>query len=471
MDKDEKPIAERLAEYAESDVLPMHMPGHKRNTAGADYLSVPAASVDITEIDGFDDLGDPRGIIAESERLAASLMGADEVLYSVNGSTSCALAAVTALCREGKPAVVARNCHKSVFHALEIAGADPVFIAPPKTEFGLWGSVTPESVRNALARNPDASAVILTSPTYEGVISDIRGICAAAHERGVPVIVDEAHGAHLGLFGVFPEGAVRCGADVAIHSLHKTLRSLTQTAALSVSGDLADRAEIRRRMAMFGTSSPSYLLISSIDGEVRSLLDGRGSSLSRWLGAVTETRKKLGEAEKLTVPDLAEDPAVFAADPSKIYIDSHGAGIRGAVITKVLRDLRVEVEAVYPYGVLAMTGEGDDEKTLRRFSDALFEADRKIEKREPAVPDKTVFIPERVKTAREALAGKRVRTPLDGAEGEVCAGYIFAYPPGVPIVIPGERIARESVLEIREALDSGIRVVGLEGDSVLTVEN
>ena len=224
-------------------------------------------------------------------------------------------------------------------------------------------------------------------------------------------------------------------------------------------------------MAMFGTSSPSYLLISSIDGEVRSLLDGRGSSLSRWLGAVTETKKKLGALDNLTAPDLSEDPAVFAADPSKIYIDSHGAGIRGAVITKVLRDLRVEVEAVYPYGVLAMTGEGDDEKTLRRFLDALFEADRKIEKREPAVPDKTVFIPERVMSAREALAGKRVRTPLGGAEGEVSAGYIFAYPPGVPIVIPGERIARESVLEIREALDSGIRVVGLEGDSVLTVEN
>ncbi|MBR7034104.1 MAG: ornithine decarboxylase [Clostridia bacterium] len=471
MDNDNKSIAGLLAEYAKSDVLPMHMPGHKRNMLGADYLSVPAASVDITEIDGFDDLGDPRGIIAESERLAASLWGSDVVLYSVNGSTSCVLAAVTAVCREGAPAVVARNCHKSVFHALELSGAVPVFIAPPKTALGLPGSVTPESVRTALEKTPDASAVILTSPTYEGVISDIAGIVSAAHERGVPVIVDEAHGAHLGLFGVFPEGAVRCGADVAIHSLHKTLRSLTQTAALSVSGSLVDRDEIRRRMAMFGTSSPSYLLISSIDGEVRSLLDGRGSSLSRWLGAVTETRKKLGALDNLTVPDLSEDPAAFAADPSKIYIDSHGVGIRGAVIAKVLRNLRVEAEAVYPYGVLAMTGEGDDQKTLRRFSDALFEVDRKIEKREPAVPDKTVFIPERVKTAREALAEKRVRTPLDGAEGTVCAEYIFAYPPGVPIVIPGERIARETVLAIREALDSGIRVVGLEGDSVLTVEN
>ena len=471
MDNDNKSIAGRLAEYAKSDVLPMHMPGHKRNMLGADYLSVPAASVDITEIDGFDDLGDPRGIIAESERLAASLWGSDAVLYSVNGSTSCVLAAVTAVCREGAPAVVARNCHKSVFHALELSGAVPVFIAPPKTALGLPGSVTPESVRNALARNPDASAVILTSPTYEGVISDIAGIVSVAHERGVPVIVDEAHGAHLGLFGIFPDGAARCGADVAIHSLHKTLRSLTQTAALSVSGSLVDHDEIRRRMAMFGTSSPSYLLISSIDGEVRSLLDGRGSSLSRWLGAVTETREKLGELENLTVPDLSDDPSVFAADPSKIYIDSHEAGIRGAAVAGAFRARGVEPEAAYPFGVLAMTGEGDGETSLGRFADAALAVDRETVPGKPAGPDRAVFVPERAMSAKEALNGRRVRVPLEESEGKISAAYVFSYPPGIPFVIPGETVARETVLAIREALDSGIRVVGLEEDSLLTVEN
>ncbi|MBR6916363.1 MAG: hypothetical protein IKN36_08385, partial [Clostridia bacterium] len=226
----------------------------------------------------------------------------------------------------------------------------------------------------------------------------------------------------------------------------------------------------RRRMAVFGTSSPSYLLIASIDGEVRSLLDGRGSSLSRWLGAVTETRKKLCAAEKLTVPDLSEDPSVFAADPSKIYIDSHGAGIRGAAIAEALRDLRVETEAAYPYGVLAMTGEGDGEKTLLRFADALLEVDRKIEKRSPAFPDKTVYIPERVMTAREAVSRSRILAALDEAEGKISAGYVFAYPPGVPILIPGERVTRESVREIREAQKSGIRVVGAEENGVATVE-
>ena len=245
---------------------------------------------------------------------------------------------------------------------------------------------------------------------------------------------------------------------------------LTQTAALSVSGSLADRAEIRRRMAVFGTSSPSYLLIASIDGEVRSLSEGRGSSLSRWLEAVTEAKKRLKALGVLSVPDLTDDPAVFGADPSKIYINSHGAGVRGDKIANDLRELRVEIEAVYPYGVLAMTGEGDDEKTLRRFTDALIEADRKIEKGEPAVPDKTVFIPERVMSAREALAKKRVRVPLDGTEGAISAGYIFAYPPGTPIVIPGERISAGTLREIREAQRSGIRVVGVEEDGVYAVE-
>ena len=469
MDKSSKSIAERLEEYAKADVLPMHMPGHKRN-ADAPYLCLPAASVDITEIDGFDDLGDPRGIIAESEKLAASLWGSDEVLYSVNGSTSCVLAAVTALCREGEPVIVARNCHKSVYHALELSGARPVFIAPPKTELGLWGSVTPESVSSAIDENPGARAVILTSPTYEGVISDIRGICREAHKKGIPVVVDEAHGAHLGLFSVFPDGAVGCGADAVIHSLHKTLCSLTQTAAICISGDLADRAEIRRRMEMFGTSSPSYPLISSIDGEVRSLLHGQNSSLSRWLEAVNEAKSALKTLEKLTVSDLSADPAVFDADPSKIYIDSHGAGVRGDAIAKALRGARVEVEAVYPYGVLAMTGEGDDGASMSRFADAIIEVDRKIEKGKPATPDKTVYVPERVMTVRDARDKKRLRVPLEGAEGKVSASYVFAYPPGVPVVIPGERIARETVREILGARASGIRVVGLGGDGIEAVE-
>ena len=470
MKNGKKTITERLEEFSRADVLPMHMPGHKRNISDIPYLSVPSGSVDITEIDGFDDLSDPHGIIAESERLAASLWGSDEVIYSVNGSTSCILSAVTAVCRKGKKAIVARNCHKSVYHALEISDAVPVFIAPPKTEYGFWGSITPESVAETLNSHPDASAVILTSPTYEGVISDIREICREAHKRGVPVVVDEAHGAHLGLFGVFPEGATGCGADIVIHSLHKTLCSLTQTAAMSVSGDLVDKREVRRRMAMFGTSSPSYLLISSIDGEVRSLLENKGASLSRWFEAVTEAKKVLCSLTVLTVPDLSADPAVFRADSSKVIVDSHGAGIRGASVANALRDMRVETEAVYPYGVLAMTGEGDGKKTLCRFCDALIEIDSKVEKGEPVIPEKTVFIPERVMNVHDALGGKRVPVPAESAEGAVSASYIWAYPPGVPIVIPGERIARETVREILDAASSGIRIVGMDGDMVDTVE-
>ncbi|MBQ7475076.1 MAG: aminotransferase class I/II-fold pyridoxal phosphate-dependent enzyme [Clostridia bacterium] len=463
------PIYEKLKEYEKKGVLPMHMPGHKRRVGDFPHLPSDACSVDITEIDGFDDLGDPRGIIKESEEIASRLWGSKRTFYSVNGSTACVLAAICALCPPGGRAVVARNCHKSVYSALELFDITPVFVLPETAADGDGGSVTPEAVDDALRSAPDASVVIVTSPTYGGIISDIRGIVRAARARGVPVVVDEAHGAHLGLHPFFPEGAVACGADVVIHSLHKTLASLTGTAALHVCGELKDADAIGRMMAAFVTSSPSYILLSSIDGEVRRLAKS-GGRLARWAAALEKMRDDLAGLRVLSAADRASDGAAFAADPSKITLDCSRAGLTGPALAAALRKEGVEVEAALPYGVLAMTGEGDTEKTLLRFARAALAVDRTLLPSDPVPPVPLVTVPPRVLSSREALKKKKRRVPLGSAVGKVSATYVWAYPPGVPAVVPGETVTDAVVGIIKRYLAAGIALKGVDDGTTEIIE-
>ncbi|MBR4933171.1 MAG: aminotransferase class V-fold PLP-dependent enzyme, partial [Clostridia bacterium] len=218
-------ILERLKKNSADGRLPMHMPGHKRNPQ-FEHLTPLGGTLDITEIDGFDDLNSPDGIFLESERLAASLWGSSECLYSVNGSSGAILAGVRAVVKDGGRLLMARGCHKSVYHAAELTGASAVYFEAELTSYGFLSGISPDEVEKKLSEYPDTKLVIITSPTYEGVISDVRSIADVCHRYNVPLMVDEAHGAHLGLHGIFPDGAVKCGADIVVQSIHKTLPSL-----------------------------------------------------------------------------------------------------------------------------------------------------------------------------------------------------------------------------------------------------
>ena len=243
-------------ERAVDGMYPLHMPGHKRRIAPAEGLPY---AWDVTEVPGTDDLHDASGILADAMARTARLFGAKRTWYLVNGSTCGILAGIRALAPHGSTIVAARNCHKSVFHAAELGELDVRWSTPPvEPEFGVFGSVPPQTVERALNEAPHARCVILTSPTYEGVVSDVAAIARICHARGVPLFVDEAHGAHLGLSPLFPGGALAAGADVVVQSAHKTLPSLTQTALLHIpEGSLADENEISRQLGIFETSSPS----------------------------------------------------------------------------------------------------------------------------------------------------------------------------------------------------------------------
>ena len=465
MDKDF--LISKLCGYSKTKVVPMHMPGHKRNTEACEYLKILGGEIDITEIHGFDDLNDPHGIFAKSETIASELWKSGRTLYSVNGSTSCILAAVRAVCGVGRRVIVARNCHKSVYHAVELCSLEPFFVMPDSSEdWGICTSVDPRKIEDAVEKCPDAAAVILTSPTYEGVISDIASICDIAHAHGIPVIVDEAHGAHLGLFGVFPDGAVACGADAVVHSLHKTLFSLTQTAVLHIQGDLIDYGEAARQMAVFQTSSPSYILSASIDGCVRTMACDGEKILSDWRQNLEIFYDRLRDLKNIRIFGADGTEKVFLRDPGKILISC----CDGEKLSCCLRDeFGIEAEAASLQNVLLMTGAGDTKESLGTLADAITAIDKEPCEGLSYRVKNPVHVPERAMTVGDALKGKSEYASVCSSVGRISAGYVWIQPPGIPLVIPGEAIDDETVEILERNLSSGISISGVSNAGLRVV--
>ncbi len=430
-----------------ADRLPMHMPGHKRNTDLAPYLEALGAGMDITEIDGYDNLHEPEGMIAECMERAASLWGSRKAHLLINGSTCGILAAIRTLTHRGDKVLVTRGAHKSVFHAIELCGLEPVFFTPPVLDrLDIFGSADIDETAAIITRNSDIKLIILTSPTYEGIISDISAICAEAHLRDIPVMVDEAHGAHLGLGGVFPAGAVSCGADIVIQSMHKTLPSLTQTAMLHVCSERVDTDRLAHQLAVFQTSSPSYLLMASIDGCVR-LLESDDSLLTNWSDILSDFDSMVKPLEKLRVIGHGYDVDCFAFDRSKIPVYTGYTNLSGYELADILRnEYNIEPEYASPRMVLCMTAPGDTPDSLSALADALLEIDRKCNSRTPAQGHPVSELmqhTEMVINPEKALESPSEMIPLNQAAGRICGEYVWAYPPGIPLLIPGERIPQQ----------------------------
>ena len=446
--ENEKTLLEKLLALRESGVLPMHMPGHKRNTALAPYLGTLGASLDITEIDGFDNLHEPQGILLDAQKRAAALWGAKESFFLVNGSSGGILAGLYALTKPGDTVLLSRAVHRSVLHAFELCRLTPRFIAPDFVgESSSFASVSPAAVRQALDACPDIKTVLITSPNYEGVLSDIASIAEVCHARGTLLMVDEAHGAHLGLGGGFPDGAVKNGADLVVQSLHKTLPSLTQTAILHICSPRVDPDKIRRALSVFETSSPSYLLMASIDACV-TLLRGDPCVLSAWRENLRDFDRASSALSHIALPLRGgKRENVFDFDPSKIVLSSRK--LSGVDLARHLREgYGIELEMAVPDHALAMTGPGDTQESLARFSRALEALDRQIASLPdiPAdAPDAALYRiePSLAMPARDALCAEHVLAPLDACAGRIAAEYVWAYPPGVCMLIPGQRITPE----------------------------
>ncbi len=471
------PLTSKLRALERDKPLAMHMPGHKRNISEFPYLAQIGGDIDITEIDGFDNLNSARGILSDLCGRAARLYGARRTFISVNGSTGAVLAAISSVTTEGDSILVARNCHKSVYNAVEINGLDADYILPSTVfGFGFFASDSPSDVENALGKKR-YKAVVITSPTYEGVISDIEAISEIVHRHGAVLVVDSAHGAHLG-FGGFCGGATEFGADIVVQSLHKTLPSLTQTALLHICTPVVDEREIARKMSVFCTSSPSYVLLSSVEGCISYMEKYGDGRLKRIKDELDDFYEKAAEFNRLKVFDYSryKNDDIYAFDTSKIYIDTVNLGLSGYEFKKaLLQNCGVELEAAYNTGALAMVCAGDDGESVNRLFDSLAVCDlqcgkdlpseKKIDKQKsvcvPAANALTV-LPKKTYSSRAAFdcaaKGEAETVLLDDGLNRICAENVWLYPPGVPIIVAGEVIGEEILSVIYRAIQAGAQV-------------
>ena len=311
-------LYKKLESYGQSDYYPFHMPGHKRNRASSadDFLF----ERDITEISGFDNLHHAEGILKEAQEYAAQIYGTKKCFFSVNGSTAALLAAVSASVNKGGKILVARNCHKAVYHALYLRELQPVYIYPHEDQrLGINGGISPERVERYLEENTDVQAFLLTSPTYDGVVSDIKTIAEVVHRHKIPLIVDEAHGAHLHYSKYFRCSAADLGADIVIQSFHKTLPSMTQTAVLHICSDMADVEKIKRFMGIYQTSSPSYILMASMDACMDKLRKDGQQMFREFTFNLEKARQRLSKCEKIKLIEgsMIEGSGIYdLTDPS-----------------------------------------------------------------------------------------------------------------------------------------------------------
>ncbi|MDD6381515.1 MAG: aminotransferase class V-fold PLP-dependent enzyme [Lachnospiraceae bacterium] len=448
-------LLEKLTQLRQNDPYPMHMPGHKRVK-----LSFPDVyDIDITEIKGFDNLHEPEGIIKNLSDEVAEMYGADEAYLSVGGSTDMILTAIFASAGPDQKILVARNCHKSVYHAAILRNADAVYAFPEIKEFGIPGEITKEQIQKILEKEDGIRACVITSPTYEGVISDVRGIAGVCHAHGVSLIVDAAHGAHLGFSG-FPENPIQQQADAVIVSLHKTLPSLTQTACLLRNRDsLISDEQIRKYFNFFETSSPSYVLMAGIDRCVTFLREEGSERFTSYKKKLLQLRSDLKKINGLT---LFESDSY---DESKIVI--HMAGKSGSELAEILRAGGIEPEMASLYYVICMTSVMDTQEGFDRLSDVLRNAAGDMsDTAEDESQGLYDIVPEKKDNIGIAELSQVDNMSVEQAAGLECGGIITVYPPGIPLIVPGEVYTSQIIERIQTADSRGLEVEGLSAGQV-----
>ncbi len=474
-------LYDKLVSYQSENYYPMHMPGHKRNIKLMQMMNPYA--IDITEIEGFDNLHQREGILKKLSERLAKLYGADHSFPLVNGSTAGILAGISALTNNGDKVLLARNCHKSVYHAVILNELDPVYCYPPQIkDVAVNGGISPAEIEDELIKNKDITLVVITSPTYEGMVSDIRAISKVVHRYGAFLLVDEAHGAHFGFHKDFPVSAVRLGADVVIQSLHKTLPAFTQSAVLHSNIKEFNR-KIADYLSIFESSSPSYLLMAGMDRCV-SMLEDQAEELfeaySERLNRFYHSLKHLMNI-KLLGADLIGQYNIIQKDPSKITISVFNTSFSGHQLLQIFQDkYHIIMEMAAPDYVLGMTSICDTEEGFERLACALSEIDQNVTILKDIASNKRsdIIIKDTGNSKRPVMAmlpGKAVKKKsepvhLDESLERVSSVFVCIYPPGSPIIVPGELIDKELIDSIKDIKQADLTITGLCGDQKDQIE-
>lgn len=473
----ETSLYETLTEYGRQGLVPMHMPGHKRNPS---FVMENPYKIDVTEVTGMDDLHHPEGMIRRLMDRVTEEYGSEQSYLLINGSTGGILAAITACCRHGDRIILARNCHKSVYHAIRLLELRPVYLYPEETggdmeNLGIPGIISEQAVERALQVYGDARCVVITSPTYEGIVSPVRQIAAVSERHQVPLIVDEAHGAHFHWHRSFPDTALHEGADLVVESLHKTLPALTQTGVLHARFKRVSRERLEWGLQTFQSSSPSYVLMAGIDQCFAYIGKEGETAFEAYAERLREFAREMECLTRLYLFDSAYK------EKSKIVIGTDRAGITGRQLADcLLYQYRIETEMSCGSYCTAMTSVCDEPGNIRWLGKALREIDEGIQAGDtgsisPCTPCGKVdfrytwHAPARKKYSYEAAACPREKILLEQAEGRTVAEDLIVYPPGIPLLVQGEVFSGEMIRMVQEGTATGHVIYGVHGNTVNVV--
>ena len=457
-------MIEFLLNHADKKTVSYHMPGHKgsklyRQLGYGKWLD-NFMDCDITEIPGADNLFQAEDVLKDIQDRYAKLYDAKNSYLLINGTSGGLIAAILASVPAGKKLLMAKNCHKSIFNALTLGNIEPVYLHPEiDEEYGITGAINPEEVKGLLAANPDAEAVILPSPNYYGICSDIEAIAEVVHNAGKVLIVDQAHGAHLHFFHKYgagegmPRSAEMSGADIVVGSTHKTLASMTQSAVLNLCSDRVDRYVLEDKLQAVQSTSPSYILMSSLDINAE-ILEKHGRELmQKWRENLDWFYSEAPKVKGLNIMKAA------MMDDTKINLDMGAYGITGGQLEKLLMEKNIYTELNTGDILMCMTGIGNTRSDLEKLLGALAEIADSRELAERAEGQRKIVIP---KGGRMHPVPKyKEYVKLEEAAGRVCAGSIIPYPPGIPFVCPGEEISGETCKYIKALRDAGEKVIGV----------
>ena len=468
MDQNRAPILEALEGMKDSRLVPFDVPGHKRgkgNPALLEFLGEKCLSVDVNSMKPLDNLCHPTGVIAQAEALAAEAFGAANAFFMVGGTTSAVQAMILSSVKAGEKIILPRNVHQSVINALVLCGAIPIYVNPQTNRrLGIALGMRIEDVARAISENPDAKALLVNNPTYYGVCSDIKTIVRLAHERNIRVLADEAHGTHFYFGQDMPPSAMEAGADMAAVSMHKSGGSLTQSSIL-LCGKNVNAHYVRQIINLTQTTSGSYLLLSSLDISRRNLaLDGVAifEKVKRFSGYARAEINLIGDYYAYG-RELNNGDSVFDFDETKLSVNTLAIGLAGIEVADILRDkFDIQIEFGDLGNILAYISVGDKTKNIERLISALGEI-RRLYKRDKVGMLETEYIsPAVVTSPRAAFYAKKKSLPLADCAGEVSGEFVMSYPPGIPILAPGERVTGEIAEYIRYARDKGCVITGPE---------
>lgn len=466
------PVFDALKNYSDSNPAVFHMPGHKLGKGIPVHFLENPHLLDITEIPGFDNLHDPVGIIKEAQQLAATAYGSDHAFFLVNGSTCGIQAAIMTICKPGDKLIVARDCHKSVIGGMMLAGVRPVYIKPGfDRSFGITTAIDTEDIKKALLDNPEAAGVLITRPNYYGVCSDIKAVSELVHSFNKVLIVDEAHGAHLRFSKKLPCSALEHDADICVQSAHKTLPALTQGAYLHVKGTRVDIGMLKYFLRIIETSSPSYIIMAFLD-IARAIMQEMGESLINGLLEKLEAfeEKLCGRTGyRILSHELAENASI---DRTRLVINVANTGKTGFEVGKILeKKYNIHVEMSDLYNIVCITTVADTEKEFDRLYSALCGIESSLTK--PAestdIYDREPEIPLQKLELRDVMNAPSVRRKLTEAEGMISKDIITPYPPGIPLICPGEVVSRDVICYIERIIEAGGVVNGVSDNLEIEV--